>query len=853
MILDLADAAADANGVGTKARTLGVLMSAGFAVPAGVVVTGDALDRVLGHNGRADRVARALRDLAKDTVTQVAHELAGAMADLDLPDDVLRDLRARVRPDGRYAVRSSGAQEDLAGLSFAGQYDTFLDVRPADVPGAVLDCYRSLFGPTVLHYMLDNGITPTTTGMSVIVQDMVRADLSGIAFTVNPLTGADTEVVIEVAEGRGDAIVSGQVVPERYVYDWYRDRDVTAVDGTSPGTLLGTRERREIVTTALRIQEHFGHPCDIEFAIADGELIVLQARPITRIGYAGITDQWTTADFKDGGVSAGVCTPFMWSLYEYVWETELRRFLLESAILRESDLRTLGRMFHGRPYWNLSVVKHAMSRVPGYRERQFDNELGVRPTYSGDGHVTRLTARSLWAVARIAVAMRRITAERTRTTETLRAELLRTYDELHDRRAAPMAPEELRRTWHHLVTVDYLRSEGTYFWQIFINTIQQSVSRQSIVKVSGEDGYLALIGGLEDVSHLRPFYEIWDITRKIRTDPADLAFWTVTDADEIDARLEAGDASHHLAEVRAFLGTYGYHSVKELDVTHPDYAEDHRAVIGMFCDTVRLDDRFSPAEDRTRLAAAYDAELARIRAKVSPRRYGRIRARVERTRRMLWWREEFRDVSTHYYHLIRIYTLRLARLLHETGAIDDESDIWFATMRNLCDHIDGAVDTETLRGIIDRNRTYYRSFRNYLGENEIGAAFGPGGGDPELGRAGRGGDGGVGTITGVGGSPGTVTGTARVIAGLDEIDRLQPGDILVTRFTDTGWTSKFAILSGIVTEYGGILCHAAIVSREYGIPCVVCAHDATTVIPDGATIRVCGTTGEVTMLTAGAP
>jgi Phosphoenolpyruvate synthase/pyruvate phosphate dikinase len=92
-----------------------------------------------------------------------------------------------------------------------------------------------------------------------------------------------------------------------------------------------------------------------------------------------------------------------------------------------------------------------------------------------------------------------------------------------------------------------------------------------------------------------------------------------------------------------------------------------------------------------------------------------------------------------------------------------------------------------------------------------------------------------------------------VIAGLDEIDRLQPGEILVTRFTDTGWTSKFAILSGIVTEYGGILCHAAIVSREYDIPCVVCADNATSVIPDGATIRIDGSTGEVTILGVGTP
>ncbi len=845
MILDLADAAADAPGVGTKARTLAQLKAAGFAVPDGAVVTGATLDRVIGHNGRAERVARALGTLSKDTVAQVADELADALADLQLPDDVVGELRSRVRPDGVYAVRSSGAQEDLEGLSFAGQYDTLLDVASADVPGAVLECYRSLFGRTVLNYMLDNGITPSTTGMSVIVQDMVRADLSGIAFTVNPLTGADTEIVIEVAQGRGDALVSGQVAPERHSYDWYEDR-VVGVDEPSEGTLLGEAERAEIVATALRIQENFGHPCDIEFAVAGGKLIILQSRPITRVGYSGIADQWTTADFKDGGVSATVCTPFMWSLYEYIWEIELRRFLLDAKILKKRDLRKLGDMFFGRPFWNLTVVKKAMSSVPGYRERQFDNELGVRPTYEGDGVVTKVTARSLWRVARVAVAMNRFTKERQRTNATLHAELLARYDELLARVEEPMSAEEFGDAWRHLVTVDYLRTEGSYFWQIFINTIHQSISRDSIVKVSGDEGYLALIGGLEEVSHLRPFYEIWDLTRQIRAEPEDLAFWTDTSDADIEARLRSGDAAHHLGDVQAFLDRYGYHSSKELDVTYPDYAEDPSAVIAMFRDTAALDDGFSPAEDQARVAASYEAQMARIEEKVSPRKYRSVRARVERIRKMLWWREEFRDVSTHYYHLIRLYTLRLARQLREAGVIDDESDVWFATMGNLCDHLEGTLNTATLRGIIGRNRTYYQSFRHYPGDNEIGVSFGAGAREATA-------RGGAGTLTGVGGSSGTVTGTARVIAGLEDMDRLQPGDILVTRFTDTGWTSKFAILSGVVTEYGGILCHAAIVSREYDIPCVVCADKATTVIPDGATIRVSGTTGEVTIMKEGTP
>nr|HQH63455.1 PEP-utilizing enzyme [Clostridiales bacterium] len=134
-------------------------------------------------------------------------------------------------------------------------------------------------------------------------------------------------------------------------------------------------------------------------------------------------------------------------------------------------------------------------------------------------------------------------------------------------------------------------------------------------------------------------------------------------------------------------------------------------------------------------------------------------------------------------------------------------------------------------------RTYYDSFRNFTGENEIGAVFDRAGTQEK--------DPGGDALSGIGCNAGTATGAARVIESLEEIDRLRPDDILVTRFTDTGWVSKFAILGGIVTEYGGILCHAAIVSREYGIPCVVCVPDAMKRIQDGSMITINGETGEI--------
>jgi pyruvate,water dikinase len=832
--VDLTDATPTAGG---KARSLADLIRAGFDVPPGFVVTADALDAVLDHAGVGTDVTALLGSLPEVGVATAGPALRGLLADLVLPEPLAAEVRDRLRafePSTRFAVRSSGAREDGGDLSYAGQYETVLDVPADAVPSAILDCYRSTVTDAVLSYHLDHGIEATGSAFAVIVQEMVPAEVSGVAFTVNPLTGADTEVVVEGTHGLGDDLVSGRVRATRHVHDWYRERTL------EPGDVLSPAEAAAVVRMALDVQRHVGFPCDVEWAIAAGRLRVLQARPITRILHTGIPDQWSNADFKDGGVSATVCTPYMWSLYAAIWEKHLRAFMLDSALLAPAEIRQLGHMFYGRPYWNMSVVKAAMAAAPGYRERQFDEEFGVRITYEGDGDTTPVTPRTLLRIARVALRQRRIVRNQRETVVATCADLLRVANGYEDRLATTVpCADEVKRTWRTLVYTDYDRSEGTYFRQIFINTIHQALTRDAVVAVVGEAGFFRLISGLDEVSHLRPFRDAWTLSRTIHADPAALAYWTGHSVAEITAALDAGQAGHGLDAVRTLIDRYGYHSTRELDVTHPDFDEDHAAVVTMVRDTVLLDDSHAPDADRARLLQAYEAELVRATTAVGPLRAGAFRRRIERTRRMLWWREELRDVSTRYYHLIRLVTLRLATTLVAEGVLTGTDDIWFLPIDSIASALDGYITRTDLRAEVERNRTYYDSFRHYTPPNEIGQRFDrPATGAPAWADG----------LVGVGASPGVVEGTARVIAGLDDIDRLQPGDILVTRYTDTGWTGKFALISGIVTEYGGVLAHAAIVSREYGIPCIVACHDAMAHIADGQRVRIDGTTGEVVVL-----
>ena len=816
--------------VGNKAKFLMEMKSKGFNVPNGIVVDSDTYTDEIKYNKIDSKIKRYLNKLNTDNVLDISMKIYKLFDSFKFSSDTEKSIISKLNKKTLYAVRSSGTKEDLDEFSFAGQYDTFLNVSYNDVLDRIIDCYKSMFSEVILSYFLNNNISFDDIKMSVVVQEMVPSEYSGICFTVDPITGNDKKMLIEIAPGLGENIVSGQNKPEQYYYDWFNDECIF----DDNNSFINEKILRKIGLEFSHIMLYFGYPCDIEFAIIKDKLYILQARKITKIEYQGFDDLWSTADFKDGGVSASVCTPYMWSLYEYIWEYTLRKFILDSKILRKREFpKKVGEMFYGRCYWNLSTVKKAMSKVVGYRERDFDNEYGIAPNYDGDGETTGINPLSLFAIIRMAIAQNKIVKTREKNSLKLKNDLLTKYyyyKGMYDTNSIC----DIKKVWKELTHNDYLMSESTYFWQIFINTIHQSLNKDNLLKYIEEADYLQLISSIDDISHLLPFYEMWDVSRLIRNDKESFTYWKNNSVSKIIADFDKDKNSFYFDEVLKIINRYGYHSDKELDVTYPCYYEEIDPIIINIKDLVNLDDSYSPLEDQERGKKLYQKKLKEIKKKINEKDYLKLERKIVKIREMLWWREEFRDISTRFYYLIRIYTILLAKELFREKVLNDVDDIWFLKVSNLWDYLDDKITSKDLNSVIDKNKKYYDSYRNYMSENEIGSKIGH---KNILKKKNN--------IQGLGANNGIVTGTARVIESFDEIDRLREGDILVTKFTDTGWTPKFAILSGIVTEFGGVLCHAAIVSREYGIPAIVSCTGVMNEIKDGEIITINGTTGEI--------
>lgn len=823
----------DSGKTGNKGKNLILLKKFGFNVPDGVIIDTDFYDKAMEAAGLTDRINELLFLLKEDNGREISQEINDLFCGAHLADELFDELSPFIDSGKEYAVRSSGTLEDCENHSFAGLYRTHLKQKGLEeIKEAVKDCWLSLFSEPILQYLYHNRIPLSQLKMAVILQEMVDADYSGIAFTVNPVTGKDREIITEISYGVGEDLVGGKVRPENYSYDWYYER--SSYD--EENKILHEEGLISISNIFLDIQKAFGYPCDIEFALKGGELFILQARAVTKIGYSEIKDMWSTADFRDGGVSAKTCIPYMWSLYEYIWQHALSSFVIDSKILPSSQCQgVLGDIFFGRPYWNLSFVKKAMSVIPGYKEREFDASYGVTPNYEGDGKVTRVTVKSLIRVLRIFTAQRKLLKEREENAEGYKELLLEKYRYYRATFDENLDSVDFEKKWYELTHDHYLKSENTYFRQIFINEIYQTLYRDKITKYVSYADYLKLMNGITDISHLRPAAFISDVSKEIRADEEAYQYWKTSSSDQIRQDLASG--IHFLHRVSAFLEEYGYHSVRELDVSYPCYYEDVETVIAMFKDGVLNQGLQEESDTAQKQHQLYEMCLETLEKESGKKKFKNLKAQTEKIRKMLWWREEFRDLSTMLYYIIRIYTLRLGELYAEQGILPSKEDIWMTRVGDIWDFQDEKIGKEEFQHRFSKNKAYYLSFRNFLSENEIGSEFKP----VQRNR----GDGK--TLYGTGCNLGTVSGTARVIDSIDEIDRLQKDDILVTKYTDTGWSPKFALLSGIVTEFGGVLCHGAIVAREYGIPCISSVPDATKKIKDGATIRIDGETGEISL------
>jgi pyruvate,water dikinase len=708
----------------------------------------------------------------------------------ELPDgDVLEAL------GGCLAVRSSATVEDADKASFAGQFESVLNVRTReDLARAIHQVRASAGSEAVQAYCAARGVDPATIRMAVILQRMVQAQSGGVIFTINPVSGCERDMLIEACPGPAVDLLAGRSTGVR----------IPIRDGRPVGLSehLSSEQVLELVATGRRIERLYGCPQDIEWAFEEGRLYVLQARPVTRLCFGGIEGEWTNADFRDGGVASDVVTPFMWSLYELTWDRALKGFLRELRLL-ERDFPA-ARVFYGRPYWNLEAVKRCARKLPGFIEGEFDRDLGIQPASSASASLTPAgfwyTLKALPTLLATASLLRRQAA---RDRRLLAMDWLKEFDadlRLLDNR-------DLTRRFQRLVESAYRACEENYFRTIFCLSIAKMDFKRAASDLPVS--YCSLVGGLGGLKHIECAQALWGL-----------------------ANAPGGNGLSGATGCRAlarFLTQYGHHSQRELDLRVPRWSEDPEFMAALVRKLIGSE---RPAEAIRRPRQEYRDELARACKLLSPWRRHRFEKKLTQLRNYLWLREQMRDLSTRVYARLRRYVLEVGRRAVSAGRLRSAEDVFYLSFREIYELFNGCY-----AAVVLTRKDEERRFCNFSPPTEVGRRFVPA---PEE----RGGQ----RLTGIGCSAGVATGRVRVVRTFADAGKLQVGDILVCPFTDPGWTPLLNLAAGVVTENGGLLSHAAVICRECAIPAVLNVAGATHRLRDDQVVRADGDRGYVDIL-----
>ncbi len=834
--------------VGKKAFELARLKRIGFPVPDAFVITHSTCLKIFSNKKSKSNRTDINKLFEENAVTG---------------NTVDRILRGFQRLGSPVAVRSSAVKEDQEGTSFAGQYETVLNIEGEKaLLQAVRTCFASQFSERVKEYAARNKISLNELKLSVLVQKQVTPEASGVLFTVNPVTGNDREMVLEAVSGLGESLVAGKVLPNRYLIDGFSGRITqreyhfdparsfirSGADNPSERIqpripLLDDKILHALGKMAVKIQAMYGSPQDIEWAISDGQIHILQTRPITTINYQGIAGEWTTADFRDGGVSSKAVTPFMWSLYEHVWEAAVPSYLKAINLIAQNSKIQWSTVFFARPYWNLGAIKEALARLPGYKESNFDRDLGIEITYQGDGVVTPIKIQNIMRAIPVILALEMMYSRQTLRTRKAVCRFEAYEKDLLAKDLSALKDNDLTALFVNLIDKHHFELETAYFKTVFITSnarLDFKAAFDSVNKKGAGLEYLPLIAALKPLRTIIPLHELWNISRRIRIDLNALEVLTEGNTEKVLAHPILGK------ELKNFLKIYGHHSTRELDLRTPRWREDPGFVIETLQAYSMLDDDKNPGNQARSNDELYRKELAKVRRFYSGHRIlnrALFMRRLDRVRFLTWYKEEVRDQSTRMYGLVRKVSLEMGCRLTQKGFMSQPDHIFYLPYQEVIAILrDEWPDPKAIRQRIEANQNYMLSFKNFKNPNEIGQRW-----QYQLGKLEEHAD--VKKVFhGIPCAQGKAAGRVRVIEDINQSGRLQPGDILVTRFTDPGWTPLFPLLSGVITETGGILSHAAVIAREYGIPAVLAVQNATRKLTDDQKVILNGNNGEVQIL-----
>jgi rifampicin phosphotransferase len=823
---------------GGKGANLGELSRAGFDVPPGFVITTAVYDLLLQQNNLQTDLAELLasHDLAsQEVVKEVSQHIQSLLQHIPIPEEIVEEISRAYRESGNgaVAVRSSATAEDLPEAAFAGQQETFLNILgEEELMSAVRACWASLWSERAMLYRVHQKVEQSTVKLAVVVQKMVPADVAGVMFTANPVSGARNELIIDASPGLGEAVVSGMVTPDHFlvnkrsgqiVEQQMGNREVMIRPKTGGGTeqvhlkeeaapaaVLPPQRVKKLSKLGIEIERHYRAPQDIEWAWVrnsgeSGKFFILQARPMTAL--------------PEPLQVRGPMRLVMPMLAE-MWPA--RPYPLDMTTFTGAVERAIG------SFLALMIGRSAPSPDESFVEK--------------DGVVVQFKPPQIHPSPSL-LFMPWITMWRTRH-----------YDPANWQ-SDPLIHELMTRTH----TIDK-RDLKTLTWSQNLEVMQEALALipramelreryfpQALLGLAGlwlllalsrcSDQFGILVSGIKTKT-TETNQALEDLATKIRTDRTLQSLFDRTETQELRAKLEASQAGQaFLEQFHSFLEQYG-HRETTLTISQPAWKDGPEIVLEIL-KVLAVTERKPVEHDETWQKTHKQLQTNSIlRLPILRTLFTKS---LVRTRAFFQIREDTHFYVTLAQPSIRRVAFEFGRRLVQAGALEEPEEVFHLRLEEL-EALGKHWPLEENRIIETRKLVARRkALRESLADKPL---F-----DPRLlnvtSQAQNGKD--V-LLSGTSGSPGLARGPAKIVHDISEFGKLQAGDVLVAPVTNPAWTPLFQRAAAVVVDTGGTASHAAIVAREYGVPAVMGTMNGTRVLKDGQWIQVDGSRGLVSKI-----
>jgi len=788
-------------------------------------------------------------------IAQTLSDVRRAIIESPMDDSLAAEIESHYHAlaANSLAVRSSATAEDLPGHSFAGLYDTYLGISNIeDCLIAIKKCWASLWTERAYSYRQKNSFDHSKVEMAVIVQSLIPADVAGVIFTSDPVNGDNNRVVIEACLGLGDALVSGKVSPDRVVLD---KKGLNVLSRTISAHCINNQTAQKLAKLAIKAESEFGCPQDIEWAIRQDKIFLLQSRPITTISRAKFwEDRQIWASFAAKEVLPDAVTPATFWMLESLTKNPFD-YVIDVLCIDKGNIPIYD-LVAGRVYFNVGFWAAVTRQFRITRNLDWNSFAGSEPEMIRMIEKLRNTPTEdlpgirhnrVRFILRLPLLIASVLCNTRRKSQSILANVRKINEKWACIDTSGLSAERL---------VDCLTEAGTdliervisgfdflcmIYWMVYFPLLNIVCRKWLPDEQSCAGRLLAGLGNMEDAE---AGLDLWRLAVKVNESSIlkeliqSNVKWDVV----YEELIKNSSGEEFLTEWKRFMKVHGHHCRGELEIYNRRWSETPDYILGIlrgYLDSIKKSDML---ENRRRIAEQREQLVKKCRRKLrNPVKRIVFNYLLVRARYGSAFRENLKSEAIKLMASVRSMLLELGRKLANRSLIGDGDDVFFLKLEEL-GQLTRNQSKVDIRQVIAARRAEYEKWQSITPPNLIIGKFDPDRYVPEEVKAD------AQHLKGLAVSPGVVSGKARVILRADDNEQVQAGEILVAPFTDPGWTPYFIPAAGIVMEQGGLLSHGAIIAREYGIPAVVNVGNATKIIKTGQTIQVDGDRGVVRIL-----